>query len=67
MLLPFIYGIGTGLPVLAFAIAIALGVKSLNQWFQKLTKLESYARQITGLIFILVGVYYIWVYYFRTS
>ncbi|OGZ79837.1 MAG: hypothetical protein A2256_02660 [Candidatus Staskawiczbacteria bacterium RIFOXYA2_FULL_32_7] len=57
--LPFVYGIGTGLPVLAFAIAIALGVKSLNQWFQKLTRLEFYTRRITGGVFILVGVYYI--------
>lgn len=63
VLLPFIYGIGTGLPVLAFAIAIALGVKSLNQWFQKLTKLEFYTRRMTGIVFILVGLYYIWMHF----
>ncbi len=63
VLLPFIYGIGTGLPVLAFAIAIALGVKSLNQWFQKLTKWEFYTRRMTGIVFILVGLYYIWMHF----
>ncbi len=62
--LPFIYGIGTGLPVLAFAVAIALGVTSLNHWFRKLTKVELYTRKITGVIFILVGSYYIWAYFF---
>ena len=57
--LPFIYGIGTGLPVLVFAIAIAMGVTSLSRWFNKLTKLEYYMRKATGIIFILVGIYYL--------
>ena len=58
----FIYGIGTGLPVLFFAVAIAIGVSSLNKWFSKLTVLELYMRKITGAIFILVGVYYTGIY-----
>ena len=33
--LPFFYGIGTGIPVVIFAISIALGVKSVSKWFQK--------------------------------
>ena len=56
--LPFIYGIGTGLPVLIFSIGIALGITSLSHWFHKVTKLEIYARKITGAIFIGVGIYY---------
>lgn len=63
--LPFIYGIGTGLPVLAFAVAIALGVTSLSHWFHKLTKIELYTRKITGVIFISVGIYYIWAYWLQ--
>ncbi|MDD5246686.1 MAG: aromatic aminobenezylarsenical efflux permease ArsG family transporter [Candidatus Omnitrophica bacterium] len=61
-LLPFIYGAGTGVPVLIFAIAIALGVTSMSHWFHKITKLEYYTRRITGVIFILVGLYYIRIY-----
>ncbi|MCX5678885.1 MAG: aromatic aminobenezylarsenical efflux permease ArsG family transporter [Candidatus Omnitrophica bacterium] len=60
--LPFIYGIGTGLPVLALAIAIAAGVTSLSRWFHGLTRLEYYMRIITGAIFILVGIYYTGIY-----
>lgn len=60
--LPFIYGIGTGLPVLVFAIGITLGITSLNHWFHKASKLEIYGRKITGVIFIAVGVYYIFAY-----
>lgn len=62
-LLPFIYGVGTGLPVLAFAVTIALGVTSLSHWFHKLTTIELYTRKITGVIFIGAGIYYVWVYW----
>jgi len=60
--LPFIYGIGTGLPVLLFAFVIALGVTSLSHWFYRLTRLEYYMRKITGIIFILAGLYYVRIY-----
>ena len=62
VLLPFIYGVGTGLPVLIFAVAIALGVTSLSRWFYRVTRLEYYMRRLTGVIFILAGAYYVWVY-----
>lgn len=65
ILLPFIYGIGTGLPVLVFAVAIALGVTSLSHWFSKITRLEYYTRKITGAVFILVGFYYTGIYILR--
>ncbi len=62
IILPFIYGIGTGLPVLVFAVAIALGVTSLSRWFHRITRLEYYTRKITGAVFILVGLYYAYIY-----
>jgi len=65
IVLPFIYGIGTGLPVLVFAVAIALGATSLSRWFNKVTRLEYYTRKITGVIFIIVGLYYTGIYIFR--
>ncbi|MFH0732612.1 MAG: aromatic aminobenezylarsenical efflux permease ArsG family transporter [Candidatus Omnitrophota bacterium] len=61
-LLPFIYGVGTGLPVFIFAVAIALGFTSMSRWFHKITRLEYYTRIITGVIFILVGLYYTGIY-----
>lgn len=64
-LLPFVYGVGTGLPVFIFAVAIALGVASLSRWFRRITQLELYTRKITGAIFILVGIYYASVYLLR--
>jgi cytochrome c-type biogenesis protein len=60
--LPFVYGVGTGLPVLLFAFLIALGVTSLSRWFNRLTKFEYFMRKITGIVFILVGLYYMLIY-----
>jgi len=60
--LPFIYGIGTGLPVLIFAVTIAFGVTSLSHWFNWVARLEYFMRRITGCIFIAVGMYYTGIY-----
>jgi cytochrome c biogenesis protein CcdA len=60
--LPLVYGIGTGLPVLVFAVAIAFGVTSLSRWFNKIARIEYYTRKITGAVFIAVGMYYSWIY-----
>jgi len=65
IILPFIYGIGTGLPVLVFAVAIALGIASLSRWFNRISRIEYYMRRITGVIFVLVGLYYAAVYIFK--
>ncbi|MFA5164953.1 MAG: aromatic aminobenezylarsenical efflux permease ArsG family transporter [Candidatus Omnitrophota bacterium] len=63
VVLPLVYGIGTGLPVLIFAFAIALGVASLGRWFKRLASIEYYMRMITGVIFIIAGSYYIYALY----
>ena len=57
LLLPALFGIGTGVPVLGFAVAIALGAKSLGKAFGKLTKIERWVRWLTGGVFIGVGIY----------
>ena len=60
IIFPLFYGIGTGLPVLAFSLGITLGFTSISHWFNKIKKFESYTRKITGLIFLLIGSYFIW-------
>lgn len=57
--LPFVYGLATGLPVLIFSVLTAFGVKAIGFWINKASKLEFYARRITGVVFIIVGIYYI--------
>jgi cytochrome c-type biogenesis protein len=54
--LPSLYGIGTGLPVFVFAVLIALGAQWVGKAFQRLSRLEKWARRITAAIFIVVGI-----------
>lgn len=56
--LPIIYGIATGLPVLLFAVLIAMGAKKVGKAYDKIVSFEHWARKITGGIFIAVGIYY---------
>lgn len=60
-ILPTIYGIGTGLPVLVFAILIALGIGSIGKMFNAITMFELWARRATGVIFMGIGVYLIFI------
>ncbi len=65
VLLPAAYGIGTGLPVVAFAVLVALGARSVGKVFDKVALFEKWARRVTGVVFIGVGIYYTLVYVFR--
>jgi len=64
VLLPSLYGIGTGLPVIFFAILVGLGAHQVGKAFDLLKAFEHWARKITGAIFILAGIYYCLTYLF---
>lgn len=49
---------GLAIPVVVFALLLGVGIHSVSKWFNKITKIELWARRITGTIFILVGLYY---------
>jgi len=65
LLLPTLYGAGTALPVLVFAILIVLGTGAVGQAFNRIAQFERWARRVTGVIFIGIGVYFSLVYIFR--
>lgn len=54
-LIPFLFGLGTAIPVVVFAVIIAMGGRRLGQTFNKLSAFEIWARKITGILFILMG------------
>ncbi len=64
ILLPLVFGVGSGVPVLITSLVVVLGVKSVGSTFRWMTGFERWARRITGVIFILVGVYLTLVYVF---
>jgi len=55
--LPAIYGIGTGLPVVAVAGLLALGAGGIGRAFDALTRFERVATRVTGGAFVLAGIY----------
>jgi cytochrome c biogenesis protein CcdA len=56
--LPVVYGVGTALPVIVFAVLLATSAQSVGRAYNILAKVEWWARMGTGLIFILVGVHF---------
>lgn len=58
LLLPLLYGIGTAIPVVIFAFLIAFSSEMLGKAFNGLNKVEVAIRYVTGVIFIIVGIYY---------
>ncbi len=54
---PILYGVGTAVPVIAFALVIAFASQYVGKAFNAMTKVEWWFRLITGLIFVIVGVY----------
>jgi cytochrome c-type biogenesis protein len=66
LLFPFVYGLGTGLPVIAFAVAIVFGMHGVSRLFNKVTAIERFVRFATGAILILIGLYYLakYIFYF---
>ncbi len=59
VLLPAVYALGTGLPVLVFALAVAFGVGAWARHAEKVQKWERYFRKGAGLVFLGVGIYYL--------
>ena len=57
VVLPAVYGIGTGLPVVLFALLIAAGAHWVGRAFHVLATIEKAARPVTGVVFILAGLY----------
>ena len=58
LVLPAVFGVGTALPVVFFAVLIAAGAQSVGKAYNVLSKIEWWARHVTGVIFLLTGVYF---------
>lgn len=57
--LPVLFGAGTAIPVFGFAVTIALGARALGKAFEQVSRWELWARRVTAVAFLVIGVYYI--------
>lgn len=67
LLVPAAYGVATGLPVMAFAVLAAAGVRHITPIFNRVERYEGWVRRLIGIVFILVGIYYSLVYIFGVT
>jgi cytochrome c-type biogenesis protein len=59
IILPTVFALGTGIPVLLFGILLSLGVSRVSSWFNAITRAEKIIRIVVAVIFIGVGTYYV--------
>ena len=57
--LPFVFAIGTGLPVILFSYFLAFAAHRIGGVYQKIQNIEKIMRYLAGVVFILAGLYYI--------
>jgi cytochrome c-type biogenesis protein len=65
--MPSLYGLGTALPVVVFAVILAFSAKSLGKAFNRLAQIEWWVRLITGLLFLALGMYFTLVHVFELT
>ncbi len=58
LLLPPLFALGTGLPVVVFSFLIAFGAQKLSAAFKAMKKIEKAMRYLAAFIFLAVGIYY---------
>ena len=55
--LPLLYGVGTAIPVLLFALILAFNVRILGKAFQMTSRIDRWLRLTSGVLFILAGLW----------
>ena len=62
-LLPVVYAIATGLPVILVAWVLAYSVAGLGMLYNRIQVFEKWFRKVVAILFIAVGIYYAVMYY----
>lgn len=59
LILPPVFALGTGLPVIIFSFLIAFSIQKLSRAFQVVQKIEKVMRYMVASVFLIAGVYYL--------
>ncbi len=62
-----VYGVGTAVPVLGFAILLAFASHWITKAMAVTASVERCAKVLTGVVFLVIGVYYMWWYTFSPA
>lgn len=58
--LPVVFAVATGIPVIIFAWILAYAVSGIGNVYNKIKIFEVWFRRVVAVLFILVGIYYLW-------
>jgi len=61
--LPVLFAIATGLPVILFAWLLAYAVGNVSKMYNQIKTFELWFRRIVAVLFIIVGIYYIFLFF----
>lgn len=65
LILPLVFAIATGLPVIIFAYLIAFTLSGVGKLYNSLKVFELWFRRVVSAIFIIVGLYYIYIFHLQ--
>jgi len=60
--LPIVFAFGTGLPVILFTYLLAFTAGKIGVFYSRITKIEKVMRTVAGVVFILTGLYYVFIF-----
>ncbi|MGA9141375.1 MAG: sulfite exporter TauE/SafE family protein [Methanocella sp.] len=62
MSFPVFFGLGTGIPIMAFAILLGMSTKFAQSYLNNILKYEPFARKVFGAGFAIYGIYLLWLF-----
>lgn len=62
LLLPPLFSIATGLPVIVIAWIIAYSLSNVGRFYDGMKSFEKWFKRVIASVFIIVGIYYIYIY-----
>ncbi|MFP4403684.1 MAG: aromatic aminobenezylarsenical efflux permease ArsG family transporter [Candidatus Woesearchaeota archaeon] len=63
--IPSVFAFATGLPVIILSFILVYSVSKLGKIIDKIQTFEKWSRKVIGVVFLIVGVYYIYIFYIK--
>lgn len=65
LVLPLVFALATGLPVIIIAWLLAYSLSGIGNFYNKVKTFEFWFRKVIAAVFILVGIYYMTIYFLK--
>jgi cytochrome c-type biogenesis protein len=63
--LPLVYSLTSGLPVIIIAYLLAFSISGIGKFYNKIRVFQKWFNRVVAIIFIAVGVYFLYVFFSR--